>query len=92
MTIELKPEVAAALEALASSQGVTIEEYLERLVERELPHESKDSSGEAGASGMVWEEGLYVYRTGRPLPQHVLDDAIHRVREDRARQIMGDLS
>ena len=39
MTIELRPEIAAALETLAAAKGLSVEEYLEQLVERELPAE-----------------------------------------------------
>jgi hypothetical protein len=38
---------------------------------------------------MVFEDGLFVYRTGRPLPLSVIDDAIRHVREERAQQILG---
>ena len=38
---------------------------------------------------MVWENGLFVYRTGRPLPLRVVDDAIRQVREERAQHILG---
>jgi hypothetical protein len=67
VTLDLKPEIAAALETLASAQGLSVEDYLERLVEKELPLKPEDASRQEG-SGMVWENGLYVYRTGRPLP------------------------
>jgi hypothetical protein len=69
------PEIAAALQALASARGLTVEDYLEQLVEKELPVKPEDGSGSEG-SGMVWENGLFVYRTGRPLPLRVVDDAI----------------
>ncbi|HEV1993364.1 MAG TPA: hypothetical protein VGR03_03440 [Candidatus Acidoferrum sp.] len=121
MTLDVKPEIAAALEALASARGLSVEDYLEQLVERELPHKVEDASraedsasahgmsvedylGEllekelplkledaarSGGSGMVWENGLFVYRTGRPLPLRVVDDAIRQVREERAQHILG---
>jgi hypothetical protein len=38
---------------------------------------------------MVWENGLFVYRTDRPLPLCVVDDAIRQVREERAQHILG---
>jgi hypothetical protein len=38
---------------------------------------------------MVWENGLLVYRTGKPLPSHVVDDAILRSREERSLQILA---
>ncbi len=88
MTLDVKPEVAAALEALASAQGLSVEDYLEQLVERELPPKPEDAALSEG-SGMVWENGLFVYRTSRPLPLRVVDDAIRQVREERARHILG---
>ena len=88
MTLDVKPEVAAALEALASAQGLSVEDYLEQLVERELPPKPEDTALSEG-SGMVRENGLFVYCTGRPLPLRVVDDAIRQVREERARHILG---
>ncbi len=35
MTLDLKPEIAAALEALASAKGLSVEDYLEHLVEKQ---------------------------------------------------------
>ncbi len=67
MTLDVKPEVAAALEALASARGLSVEDYLEQLVEKELPLKPEAPAPSEG-SGMVWENGLFVYRTGRPLP------------------------
>jgi hypothetical protein len=88
MTLEVKPEIAAALEALASAKGLSVEDYLEQLVEKELPRKPDDGATAEG-SGMVFEDGLFVYRTGRPLPLSVIDDAIRHVREERAQQILG---
>ncbi len=91
MTLVLKPEIAAALEALASGQGLSVEDYLAQLVERELPLKLEDATLSEG-SGMVWENGLFVYRTGRPLPLRVVDDAIRQVREESAQHILGKQS
>jgi hypothetical protein len=88
MTLDVRPEVAAALEALASTKGLSVEEYLEQLVQKELPPQHEDATGSEG-SGMVWESGLFVYRTGRPLPLPVVDDAIRQVREERAQHLLG---
>ena len=68
-----------------------MEEYLEQLVERELPLKPEDAARSEG-SGMVWENGLFVYRTGRPLPLRVLDDALRQAREERAQHILGNRS
>jgi hypothetical protein len=88
VTLDLKPEIAAALEALASAQGLSVEDYLAQLVEKELPLKPENGTASEG-SGMVWEDGLYVYRTGRPLPLHVVDDAVRQAREERAQHILG---
>ena len=91
MTLDVKPEIAAALEALAAAQGLSVEDYLQQLVEKELP-----ANFEAGVvsegSGMVWENGLLVYRTGKPVPHGVVEDLIRRGREERARRILGGKS
>ncbi len=88
MTLDIKPEIAAALEALASAQGLSVEDYLEQLVENQLPLKLDDAT-RSECSGMVWESGLFVYRTGRPLPLRVVDDAIRQAREERAQHILG---
>ncbi|MGB7845042.1 MAG: hypothetical protein WBL63_05455 [Candidatus Acidiferrum sp.] len=88
MALDLKPEIAAALEALASAKGLSVEDYLALLVEKEMPLKLEDASDSEGC-GMVWENGLLVYRTGKPLPSRVIDDAIRQVREERAQHILG---
>ena len=77
MTLHLKPEIAAGLETLANSQGLSVEDYLNQLVERELSFIESDSPS-SEESGIVWEDGLYVYKTGKPLPAHVLARIIRR--------------
>jgi len=88
MTLDAKPEIAAALEALASAKGLSVEDYLEQFVQKELPLKPQDNAASEG-SGMVRENGLFVYRTGRPLPLRVVDDAIRQVREERAQHILS---
>jgi hypothetical protein len=88
VTLEVKPEIAAALEALASAKGLSVEDYLEQLVEKELPLTPADDA-RSESTGMVWQNGLFVYRTGRPLPPSVVDDAIRQARAERARHILG---
>jgi hypothetical protein len=67
VTLNLKPEIEAGLLAQAQATGVSLENYLQQLVEKQLssdPSEAKPSA----ESGMVWENGLFVYRTGKSLP------------------------
>ncbi len=91
VTLNLKPETEAALLAQAQATGMTLEDYLQSLVERELSTESVEA-GRSEESGMVWENGLLVYRTGKPLSAQVVDDALSRSREERAQYILGQLS
>lgn len=91
MTLNLKSDVVAKLESLAAGHGLSVEEYLQQLLERELPSQASESSPQE-ATGMVSENGLLVYRTGKPLPAQVIDDAIRRSREERAERILGNLS
>jgi hypothetical protein len=90
MTLDIRPEIAEGLKALAAAHGLSVEDYLQQLVERELPMQAGQPASAEG-SGMVWEGGLFVYRTGNPLPVHVVNDAIRRSREERVQHILGDL-
>jgi hypothetical protein len=87
MSLNIRPEIEAGLRAIAQARGVTVEAYLQDLVARELPTSPGNMAGAADAaepaSGMVRENGIQVYRTGRPLPASVVDEAIKRSREDR---------
>ena len=65
-----------------------MEDYFEQLVAKELPLKLEDATRSEG-SGMVWENGLFVCRTGKPLPLRVVDDAIRQVRQERAQHILG---
>jgi len=38
MTLHLRPEIAARLESLANAHGLSVEDYLKQLVERESSH------------------------------------------------------
>jgi hypothetical protein len=91
ITLNLKPEVEAGLLAQARATGTTPEDYVEHLVERDLSADIIDSGSSEG-SGMVWENGLYIYRTGKPLPAHFVDDAIRRSREERHQHLLGNNS
>jgi hypothetical protein len=90
VTLTLRPELEAGLLAQAEAAGLPLEDYLQQLVERELLTGAVE--GRSEGSGMVWEDGLLIYRTGRPLPGHVVDAAIRRSREDRSQHILGDIA
>jgi hypothetical protein len=91
VTLNLKPELEAGLLAQAQATGLTLEGYLQQLVEREVSAEAIETGLPEG-SGMVWENGLLVFRTGRPLPVDVVDDAVRHSREERTKRILGDIA
>jgi len=88
MTFDIRPEIAERLKALAAAQGLSVEAYLQQLVERELPTQAGQPASAEG-SGMVWEEGLFVYRTGDPLPVRMVNDTIRRSLEERVQHILS---
>ena len=91
MTLHVSPSLAAGLKALAAARNLSVEDYLQQLVDRELPYGSAEPVPSEG-SGMVWEDGLFVYRTGGPLPGHGVDAVIRRSRDERLHRILGDRS
>jgi hypothetical protein len=91
MTLNLRPEIMEGLQALAAAQGLSVEMYLQRLIEDWLPATLAEDQ-RIMPSGVVSENGLFVYKTGRPLSSQVVDEVFHSVREERARNILGDLS
>ena len=51
----------------------------------------KMEAGPHGESGMVVEDGRFIYCAGTPLPAGFLDDAPKRSRDERSRQAFGKL-
>jgi hypothetical protein len=82
VTLNLKPEVEAGLAAHARATGMTLEGYVERLVEQDF---SLDAAGpvQREESGMVWENGLLIYGAGSELPSGFIENAVQRSRADR---------
>jgi hypothetical protein len=87
MTFDLRPEIAQGLKTLASAQGLSVEDYLQQLVARELPPTIANST--SNESGMVWENGLFIYGAGTPLPAGFIDNALQSSRQERSRRILG---
>jgi len=92
MILDLRTEIAEGLETLASARGLSIEAYLQQLVARELPAAATTDVAASDGSGMIVENGLLVYKTGRPLPADVVDVAIQRLRDERSEHILGNHS
>jgi hypothetical protein len=90
ITVHLRPEIASELESLAGAKGFSVEQYVMQLLEELLLNAPEATHSEE--NGMVWEDSLLVYRTGNPLPTHVVTDSVRRSRDERLERILGDLT
>jgi hypothetical protein len=89
MTLHLRPETLARLEAHATASGMSVGEYLEALVQKELPPET-DAPAISGGQ-FQREHGLWVYRTGDPMPISFVDDTLDAVRREREATFLGNV-
>ena len=76
MTLQLRPETADALATIARARGLTVEDYLQEIIDREIP--VKVSSGKS-----VFEEGLGLF--GSPEDAALLDEVVTIAYEERRR-------
>ena len=76
MILELRPEIADALAALASARGLSVEDYLRELVEREQPTTTP-------VVKTVFEQGLGLF--GSPEDSALLDQVVSLAYEERRR-------
>jgi len=89
VTIELKPETEARAVEQAAAQGVAVEEFLERVIEKSLSGDDGRSFYET-ATVAEWESALDEFAES-PAFEHappLIDDsreAIYREREDSQR-------
>lgn len=88
MDLHLKPETQARLEAYASQLGLSADKFIEALVERELPAET-ESQANGGGMQFQKEHGLWVFRTGKPMPMSMIGDTVQALRREREEQILG---
>jgi hypothetical protein len=89
MMIELNPNIAAGLTAVAANHGLSVEDFLKELIAKELPDAPPDTGASDGASGMVWESGLFIYGAGTALPAGFIDNALRRSRDERSQNLLG---
>jgi HicB family len=71
VTLDLRPETEASLAALAAEQGVSLEQYISRLLEGQVPDQPPLSPAERAAA---WREAA----KGLPPTPLLSDDAISR--------------
>jgi hypothetical protein len=75
MDLRLKPETEAKIAAYAAAQGVSVDNYLEALVEKQLPEHT--------ATTTVFEQGLGLF--GSPEDAALLDEVVSLAYEERRR-------
>jgi hypothetical protein len=71
VTVDLRPETEASLAALAAEQGVSLAQYISRLLEGQVPGQPPLSPAERAA---VWREAA----KGLPHTPPLSDEAISR--------------
>lgn len=89
MTIDLNPDIAAGLTAVAGIHGLSVEGFLRELIAKELPGTPPDTGASDGESGIVWENGLFIYGAGTTLRAGFIDNALRRSRDERSQHVLG---
>jgi hypothetical protein len=88
MTLHLRPETQARLEANAAALGLSIDEYLEALLEKDAPPGCQEECAPSWAQ-FQQEHGIWVYRTGEPMAASLVDDTLDAVRREREARLLG---
>ena len=89
MTLNLRPETEAKLNAVAAARGLSADDYIEALVEKELSGASLDE-GFSGRNQFQKEHGVWVYRTGDPMPPSLVEETLDALRRERETGIFGN--
>lgn len=89
MSVQLRPETEARLEALAAASGVSVDDYLAALVEKE--GSPRPSPPESSGTQFQKEHGIWVYRTGVPMPASLVDDTLQAIRRQREEGGFGNI-
>jgi len=76
VTVELRPEIEASLAALAAEQGISLEQYVSRLLEGQVPGTSPPDSTPLSPAerATAWRDAA----KGLPHMPPLSDDAISR--------------
>jgi hypothetical protein len=88
MTLHLKPETEARLEACAAAVGMSVDEYLEALIQN-LRAETSEPPFTGGQ--FQKEHGFWVYRTGDSMPPSLVDDMVDAIRREREARLFGNI-
>jgi hypothetical protein len=88
LTIQISDEQAALLQANAAAQGLSLEAWLQKLAE-EKPAFQEPS--QPGTGQFQREHGLWVYRTGDPMPPSLVNETLAQIRQEREAGFLGTL-
>jgi hypothetical protein len=78
MTLHLRPEIAAGLEALANAQGLSVNDYLKQLVERELSLNGPEGTPRRRLSAEEWAHQFEEWADSFPEVPPIPDEALSR--------------
>jgi hypothetical protein len=79
VTIELRPEIEAGLATLAAEQGVSLTQYVRRLLEEQVPGQTALSPAERAN---LWRESVRDLPRTEPLSDEAISrDSIYDARE-----------
>jgi hypothetical protein len=78
MTLHLRPEIASGLETLANAQGLSVEDYLKQLVERELSPNAPETATRRRLSAEEWAHQFEEWADSFPEAPPIPDEALSR--------------
>lgn len=78
MTLHLRADIAAGLEALANAQGLSVEDYLKQLVERELSLNGPEATPHRRLSAEEWAHQFEEWADSFPEVPPIPDEALSR--------------
>jgi hypothetical protein len=90
MNVHLRPETQERLAAQSAALGMSVDAYLEALVEKQLPPAPPEAEPVAG-SQFQKEHGIWVYRTGDPMPPTLADETLDALRREREASPIGNI-
>jgi hypothetical protein len=89
ITLDLPPEIEAALVAEAEARCVPLDNLLEEVIRRFAEMNTPVQPHTAGR--LQKEGGIWVLSTGEPMPSDVVQDTLNAIRQERDLGNLGPL-
>ena len=90
MSVHLKPETEARITALAVASGMSVDDYLAALFAKESPGNEPPATPDSRNAQFQKEHGIWVYRTGVPMPPALVEDTLETIRRQREERGFGN--